>query len=1237
MADSTSAQNQWVESYLEALLGQGLSSEYTRSEKTETATNVDADRDVTARYYLNSVLQMGEEGIRDAWSKATSSRHTKEKDLRLEHLSWRVWFMKRKKAAALLEKQKASGLPDDTKDHLLDDTSDDDVPTPRAVKAELAKSISKELSLKPEIGKGMLPATVAADLPRLTKKLSVTTVVPKEKESSKQWLEQEYEAEHTPQQETPPRDVFENRVNGLYIILISLHGLVRGEHMELGKDPDTGGQVKYVVELARALACHPAVFRVDLLTRLIDDPKVDKSYAVPEECLLPAGSDGGMGGAYIVRLPCGPREYIRKEKLWPHIREFADRGIVHAKQMLQALSEARTPCELYVVHGHYADAGEVAALMSSTLDIDMVMTGHSLGRNKLEHLAGTMTRKEIEETYKISRRIEAEERALETAVMVFTSTFQEVLDQWGLYDGYDRELEAVLRNRRRTGRHMPYMNVIPPGLDFSNLKVDLPEDPAIKEMMKAKYGFGAQLASPHASRDGGDPLSPTADAAETAGNGGAALVKKGVSRPGSRAVSRTGSPRAGAAPAAEESLVESQFRLATNMTEDPPIWQRIFSFGLLNPRKPCILAMSRPDAKKNLTTLVQAYGENRTLRNLANLVLVMGNRDNIASMAPGSQKVIRQVMELIDTYDLWGSVSLPKKHTQKDISDIYRLAFFTHGIFVNAALQEPFGLTVIEAAAHGVPTVATKNGGPVDIMSMLHHGLLVDPTDPQDIAEKMLKILTNPQLWDQMSQNGVNNIMAYSWPSHCKRYLESIEMEKRFLRHHLRREQRLSGTWDHATHVLEAGAQPSLDAPSMSLPSVDRTSLSRASTAGPHMLDDRSILSSQDDTALNTSDTSTSYRTSLFHDRSRSLSWHRSSSGQNRHSSLQGAQREKFIVIPLDGSFRAATVAHLLKKIGTIRGSAPSASRAVGVGLVSMLGLEHTSKVLKEQGVKLGEVDWIVCHGGADIWHAKVALPGQEQQWVADEQWEQHIDFRWDRNSVAKMVTKVFWPSTREDGAVLKTAGTLLRALDNLRPETEIHPHHVLLELDDEAKQLIADGQKEAVSLRLLDRLRRRLRQNGYRTHLTLRVVPRDGELISNVHITPLRGSRALSLRWIANKFGLEQGMEAMTVLAVPPKVSQQGDQFFWVSTHSSDLAELISGVQQVYVAKPPQDEVTVPSRSAAADVAVMDRMAVKVAPAVFQHRIRFLQDADTLEQVLACLVAGKEVPGYVDADPPPA
>jgi sucrose-phosphate synthase len=39
-----------------------------------------------------------------------------------------------------------------------------------------------------------------------------------------------------------------------------------------------------------------------------------------------------------------------------------------------------------------------------------------------------------------------------------------------------------------------------------------------------------------------------------------------------------------------------------------------------NPRKPVILALARPDPKKNITTLVKAFGECRPLRELANLV-----------------------------------------------------------------------------------------------------------------------------------------------------------------------------------------------------------------------------------------------------------------------------------------------------------------------------------------------------------------------------------------------------------------------------------------------------------------------------------------------------------------------------------------------------------------------------------------------------------------------------------------
>ena len=72
---------------------------------------------------------------------------------------------------------------------------------------------------------------------------------------------------------------------GKYILLISVHGLIRSENLELGRDSDTGGQTKYVVELAEALAKSPDVSQVDLLTKLVDDENVSEDYAQPIEVI----------------------------------------------------------------------------------------------------------------------------------------------------------------------------------------------------------------------------------------------------------------------------------------------------------------------------------------------------------------------------------------------------------------------------------------------------------------------------------------------------------------------------------------------------------------------------------------------------------------------------------------------------------------------------------------------------------------------------------------------------------------------------------------------------------------------------------------------------------------------------------------------------------------------------------------------------------------------------------------
>ncbi|MCW9077581.1 MAG: HAD family hydrolase, partial [Gammaproteobacteria bacterium] len=104
--------------------------------------------------------------------------------------------------------------------------------------------------------------------------------------------------------------------NGKYLLLISIHGLIRGRELELGRDADTGGQTKYVVDLAKALAEHADVQQVDLVTRQLADPAVSDEYSAPVEPL--------SEGARIIRIDAGPGEYLPKEELWDHLDSFMD-------------------------------------------------------------------------------------------------------------------------------------------------------------------------------------------------------------------------------------------------------------------------------------------------------------------------------------------------------------------------------------------------------------------------------------------------------------------------------------------------------------------------------------------------------------------------------------------------------------------------------------------------------------------------------------------------------------------------------------------------------------------------------------------------------------------------------------------------------------------------------------------------------------------------------------------------
>lgn len=453
------------------------------------------------------------------------------------------------------------------------------------------------------------------------------------------------------------------QMNELYVLMLSLHGLIRGNDLELGSDADTGGQTLYVVELARSLARQRQVGKVDLLTRLVEDSTVSADYAHPEEVL---GKN-----ARIIRLRCGPRRYLRKESLWPYLDQLVDRALLFLR------AQRRLPD---VIHSHYADAGYVGIQLSQLLGIPQIHTGHSLGRSKQQRLLAQGRKPHaLERQFNFQRRIATEEAILQHASLIITSTPQESVEQYGLYTNYQAERAVV----------------IPPGTDISRF-----------------------------------------------------------APPGRR------------------------------IPPEPEVAGLMDRF-LVQPRKPLILTICRPEMRKNLGFLVAAFGGSSTLREQANLAIVAGNREDIRALEAAQTEVMTNLLLDIDRYDLWGKVALPKQHKATDIPGFYRLAAQRRGVFVNPALTEPFGLTLIEAAASGLPIVVTEDGGPRDIVAHCENGVLVNPLDVKAISNAIEYVLAEPRRWRRWARNGITGVKKhYTWDAHVKKYLHVLSR----LLHHERKQ-----------------------------------------------------------------------------------------------------------------------------------------------------------------------------------------------------------------------------------------------------------------------------------------------------------------------------------------------------------------------------------------------------------------------------------------------------------------
>ena len=196
-----------------------------------------------------------------------------------------------------------------------------------------------------------------------------------------------------------------------------------------------------------------------------------------------------------------------------------------------------------------------------------------------------------------------------------------------------------------------------------------------------------------------------------------------------------------------------------------------------NEDKPILFSIARLDRIKNITGLVKWYGRNEELRDKANLLIIAGHISTEQTTDLEEEEQIHHMHELIENYDLHGNIRWLGMHLDKSIlGELYRYIADIRGAFVQPALFEAFGLTVIEAMSSGLPTFATCYGGPQEIIIDGESGFHIDPNHGEEATRLMLDFFNrcdeNSEYWDRISRGALARVKkCYTWDLYAERMM----------------------------------------------------------------------------------------------------------------------------------------------------------------------------------------------------------------------------------------------------------------------------------------------------------------------------------------------------------------------------------------------------------------------------------------------------------------------------------
>ncbi|MGY3126936.1 phosphatidylinositol alpha 1,6-mannosyltransferase [Agrococcus sp. UYP33] len=151
------------------------------------------------------------------------------------------------------------------------------------------------------------------------------------------------------------------------------------------------------------------------------------------------------------------------------------------------------------------------------------------------------------------------------------------------------------------------------------------------------------------------------------------------------------------------------------------------------------------------------------LDRLRALAGVPGIRVVIVGDGPAMDETRRQLADV-------GPVFLGQLH-----GAALRAAYAAMDVFVHTGTEETFGQTLQEAAASGLPVVAPRAGGPIDLVDDGTTGFLFDPDDASDLRAAVARLAADASMRARMGEAGRRRVLPRSWSAVVDQLLAHYE------------------------------------------------------------------------------------------------------------------------------------------------------------------------------------------------------------------------------------------------------------------------------------------------------------------------------------------------------------------------------------------------------------------------------------------------------------------------------